>query len=178
MPKPDSNRPQESPTLDLDRATFEAVVKKANGGDQAALGELRRILDDNPLLWRRFGDLQGHAERAWIALASEGDVAVSESIRRDLARMKRELGGEAPAAVERILVDQVASVFLELKYLEELCARVEGGTLGQEALRLKRLESAQRRYHAALKHLMLIRKLIPQGDVEAGLRVLGERKQA
>ena len=64
------------------REDFESLVKKANGGNKAALVELRRVLDDNPHIWRTVGNLGLHARMALARTVAGGDELVYDSLMR------------------------------------------------------------------------------------------------
>ena len=144
-------------------AELRVLVQSAQAGNPAALPHIRKILDDHPEVWRHVGDLATLAERAWIAvLAADHPVAV-ESMKRTVAAMKAELAGEHPTRIERLLVDQVVACWMEVSYLESVSADPGRSSLDQADFRLKRLESAQRRYLTALKTLTTLRTLVPTG---------------
>jgi hypothetical protein len=147
-----------------DLAWFEAVVTKADAGDRAALAALRRTLDANPEVWKKVGDLAGHAEAAWVDLAAGGNRLVAESLRREADRLRDALRGERPTPAERLLADQVVVSYLEVGYLRAQAAASPGATQGQVKAGLKRLESAQRRYLDAVKALETVRKLAGAGS--------------
>ena len=139
------------------------LVQRAQGGDATALPRIRQVLDEYPEVWQRVGDLSALAERAWITvLASDHPLAV-ESMRRTVEEMKADLAGEHPTRLERLLVDQVVACWMEVKYMESVSADPGRGTLEQAAFRLKRLESAQRRFDNAVKSLTTLRTLLPAG---------------
>jgi hypothetical protein len=152
-------RPTEPPLA----ADLRALVQAAQAGDPSALPRIREILDQRPEVWRHVGDLATLAERAWIAvLAADHPVAV-ESMKRTVAEMKAELAGENPTRIERLLVHQVAAYWMEVSYLESAAADPGRSSLEQADFRLKRLESAQRRYFTALKTLTSVRTLALPG---------------
>ena len=62
-----------------------------------------------------------------------------------------------------MMVDQVLANWMETKYLEAADADSGKRSLDQASFRLKRLESAQRRYMNAIKMLTTLRTLIPAG---------------
>ena len=95
-------------------------------------------------------------------MIANNDALVAESMKRTIAEMKAELLGENPATLERMLVNQVISCWLEVKYAESLSAR-EGAVLEQAAFRLKRLESAQ-----IVQTLTTLRKMSPTGLAPSG----------
>jgi hypothetical protein len=140
-------------------AELRVLVQSAQAGNPAALPHIRKILDDHPEVWRHVGDLATLAERAWIAvLAADHPVAV-ESMKRTVAEMKADLAGENPTRIERLLVDQVVACWMEVSYLETVSADPGRSSLEQADFRLKRLESAQRRYMNAMKTLTNVRTL-------------------
>jgi hypothetical protein len=144
-------------------AELRVLVQSAQAGNPAALPHIRRILDEHPEVWRHVGDLATLAERAWIAvLAADHPVAV-ESMKRTVAAMKADLAGENPTRIERLLVDQVVACWMEVNYLETVSAAPGRSSLDQSDFRLKRLESAQRRYLSALRTLTSVRTLALPG---------------
>jgi hypothetical protein len=144
------------------------LVQRAQGGDAGVLPRLRAILDDCPEVWRHLGDLSALAERAWVAVLAGGHPLAAESMRRTVAEMKAELSGERPGRLEKMLVDEVLACWLETKYLEATAAEPGRASVQQAGHRLKRLESAQRRYLNAVKTLTAVRKLIPASAAPAG----------
>jgi hypothetical protein len=156
--------PPAPPTPDF-QALFEQLVRRANAGDAEALARLRHFLDRNPDLCERFGDLTAYAERLWTGLMAGDDQLVRESVKRHLARLKAELAGPSPTALEKLLVDQVVVTWLAAQHGETQAASPGGASLAQAAFRLKRAESAQRRHLAAMKTLALLRAALPAGLV-------------
>src|SRR5262245_39638494 len=159
-PKPESAPSRTQASL-LDR--LHALVARADAGDRRALADLRQMLDENAAIWRYAGDLAALAERAWIALIASGHRLVTESITRQLAAMRAELSGPHPTATETLLVEQVAICWLAMQHAELHAADSGAVSLSQATIKVKRIESAQRRYFAALKLLSLLRARMPQG---------------
>jgi hypothetical protein len=153
------------------RAWLDGLVARANTGDPEAVAELRALLDANPELWRRIGDLGGHAEAAWVGLVARGDRLIAESVRREADRLRAELLGERPSPVERLLADQVVVTHLELRYHQLRAADAPGVTRGQKSAADGRLAGAQRRHLAALRLLAAVRKLLAQPGARSKLRV-------
>ena len=156
---------------DSDWKALNTIVKKANAGDRKALELLRRFLDENPRVWQHLGDLARTAEHAWVQMISNGDKLAAESIHRQLNKLKEDLVGEAPSAVEGMLGDAVMSSWLEVKYLESVSADSPGQTLGQSSMLLKRLESAQKRHLNSIKQIVQVRKLLPKDAPGPELRL-------
>ena len=159
------------------QAILEALVAQANRGDKAALAELRLFLDRHPQVWRACGDLGKCAERAWLGLFSR-EALGAESIRRHIEQLRADLAGFSPTPIEELLVNRVVACYLAVHHAE--LASTEPGTTSpaQVAIRLKRCESAQRRYLAALRMLTLLRATLPQGLMPVtSLRLHGSEQQ-
>jgi len=154
-----------------DWKSLDAIVKAANKGDKTALAKLRQFLDNNPQVWQHVGDLARTAERAWIALVSDGDSLAAQAMQRQLDQLKQELVGESTTVIERMLADTVIATWLELHYLRSVDADTRNRSVTQGSLLMKRLESAQRRHHNAIKQLTQIRKLLPDRHAMPQLKV-------
>jgi hypothetical protein len=141
-----------------------ALVQQAQGGDPTALPRIREILDHHPEVWQHLGDLSALAERAWIAVIAADHPLAVEAMRRSMAELRTDLAGEHPTRLERMMVDQVVACWLEMKYLEGVSAEPGRGSLEQASFRLKRLESAQKRFDGAVKTLTTLRTLLPTGQ--------------
>jgi hypothetical protein len=156
--------PDPTPPVLLTRAqAFEELVRRANEGNAASLDGLREILDKNPAIWRRAGDVSALAERSWTELLANGNKLAEESIRRRLAALKGELAGDHAAPLESLLIDVVGVCWLATNQAEIAAAGPAGGSLQQAQFRLRRAESAQRRLLNAAKTLAMLRALAPRG---------------
>lgn len=161
VPVPEST-PSESSAPVSPSQTFADLVRKASAGDQASLTELRRTLDERPDIWQRVGDVSLLAERAWIDLACSGNSLLEESIRRQLVAMKSEIAGAQPSPIEKILIDLIGVTWLASFHSESATAQPDGSAQ-QATIRLRRAESAQRRFLRAIKTLATLRALVPHG---------------
>lgn len=123
------------------------------------------------------GDLARTAEKAWITLTANGSSLAAEAMQRQLAQLKHELLGESTTVVEKMLADTVVATWLELHYLRSTDADTRNRSVTQGSLMLKRLESAQRRHHNALKELMQIRRLLPDRNALPQLRVFPYKQE-
>ena len=123
-------------------------------GIRVALRPLRRLYGGTP------ANLAQTAEDAWIALLGSKDRLTAEAIRRQLAEIKEQLGGDAPSVIEKMLGDQIVATLLEVQYLELVTADTKERTITQAALLLKRLDLAQRRHANAIRSLVQVRKLL------------------
>lgn len=152
--------PQEPTALERLRA----LVDKAEHQQTDVLPEIQEILDDHPEIWRHFGDLAGHAERAWIRLLAGDSPHVHESLLRAANAMRGELGGATPGPLERLLVERVIASWLQVRYFEIAAAAVEPASepASRQATTIeKRLDGAQKRHLAAIKALADLRRLLP-----------------
>ena len=163
-PRADKKTGATGETVDY-RRLFEELVGRANQGEKLAVTRLRAFLDVNPWLWRRAGDLSAAAERAWIDLVVGADAFKSESVRRRLAELKEQLRGPSPTPLESMLVDLVTASWLAVQHADIALASPAGASLGQAAFRLKRAESAQKRFLTVTKTLATLRALLPEGLV-------------
>jgi hypothetical protein len=161
-------RPQD----EQDRANLMAVVDRANTGDPNAIAELRAILDANPHIWRKLGDMAYHAKTSWISLLSSDNSLLVESLVRETARLRADLVGDGDRPLEKMLIDQIVSIHLEVRYREQRFADHVGLTLKQESLNIKALESAHRRLMQATKTLEQIRSMPKQKASRPSLRVV------
>ena len=158
MSKNNGKKPTpEVPTL----PDFKQLVGQANSGDPIALPRLRRTLDGNPTIWQTVGDPGLVAENSLIELISGGNQLVGESIRRKINELKQDLLPARPTALEKLAVQRVITCWLDCEFTTTKFPEPKGATLGQQRLTLKMKDSANRRYDAAMKSLLLIQKLLP-----------------
>ena len=157
-----SSTPDEQPTPITQAKAFSELVRRSNLGNQQCLEALRAILDQQPGIWQAVGDVSKMAERAWIAVVSPGDKLVEESIQRRLIALKAEMGGVDPNPLEKMLIDLVGVSWLAV-FEAEISAAQSGGSPQQVSIRLRRAESAQKRFLRAIKTLTTVRALLPPG---------------
>jgi hypothetical protein len=142
---------------------LKALAARANSGDPEALVLLRDVLDRLPHIAAFIGDLAKYSETLWIELLAPQDLLLRESIRRRLAQLKRELAGEHPTAIERLLIDNIAACHLAEEHANvQVTVDAPSATA---AFRLKRTESAQKRLMSAIKTLALVRTSMSRGLV-------------
>jgi len=156
--KPEPNAATANAPPPADHATLlRELVARANAGDRDAIARLRRVLDANPDIWKRAGDLAAVAEASWMELISGPDKLMDESVRRQLAAMKHELAGSHPTELERLLIQQITTTWLAVTHAEVQAASTTSVSMGQASFRLKRAESAQKRHLTAMKTLAVLR---------------------
>jgi hypothetical protein len=176
----EGNEPSHS-QIPLTRAhAIRELADRANRGSEEALARLRRLFDDCPEIWEQVGDLARHAELAWLDLVADEDRLIHESVKRHIAKMKDRLAGPHPTPMEQLLVNQAVACYLAVQHAETSLSAPGSCSPAQAAMRLRRAESAQRRYLSTLKTLARLRATVPQGL--APLKPLrlhtGDRQQA
>jgi len=153
--------------LDVCQEDFEELVQLANSGDENALAQLRETLDSQPDIWEHMGDMAKHAQIAMVNLIANGNKVMVESLFRKAAKMKEELLRPSPSKLEELAAERVVACWLEMEYLNTTYPIAEGETLGQANFVLRQKESAERRFHKAVKSLTTLRKLVPSGSSTA-----------
>jgi len=109
-----------------DRGKLMALIDRAQDGDEEALPVLRKVLDEAPEV-ARIVDLARNVERSIIEKMSGSDVFTQEAIPRNLKAMRKEIAGENPSPLERLLAERVAlcwlaATFADVKYARKLKA--------------------------------------------------------
>jgi hypothetical protein len=140
-----------------DERAWTALLARANAGDHQALAALRTALE-RAGLWTVAGDLARLAEATLLAQAG----ALAAPCHEQLARLRRELAGERPTALERLLVERVVLGWLALHVVEVSYAQQlgRGMSAAVDAGYQRRLAAAQGRYLAAIKALAQVRRLL------------------
>ena len=96
-----------------------ALIDRAQEGDKDALPVLRRVLDEAPRI-ARIIDLARDVERSIVKRMSGDDVFPQEAIPRNLKTMRKEIAGEHPSPLERLLAEMITVCWLELQYFQAL----------------------------------------------------------
>lgn len=159
----EGKRPGANPPVPDHAARLRALVEKANAGDRAALADLRATLDAFRAISETCEDLGQVAERLWVDLLVGGDVLARESVRRRLKRLREDLAGPRPGALEALLAEEVGLCYLSTRHAEIAAASPGGASLALAAFRARRLELARRSLVRALKTLGTLRSLRPPG---------------
>jgi hypothetical protein len=156
-----SQPPQEPPV----KRELQALVARAKQGDVTALPGLRAILDAHPEAWETVGDLARFVERAWIDLVAGDDPLVRESMKRQAGALREALAGPHATKAEALLVDLVVNNWLGAQQAEYAQATQTGagGSIMQANYRIRRSESAQRKFLLAMKMLTTLRAVVPEG---------------
>ena len=122
---------------------------------------VRKVLDEAPKV-ARIIDLARNVERSIIKEMSGNDVFTQEAIPRNLKAMRKEIAGENPSPLERLLAERITVCWLELQYFQALYAQNLGElTITQSDYHQRRIDKAHRRYISSIKALAQIRKMGP-----------------
>jgi hypothetical protein len=144
-----------------DKGKLMALIDRAQDGEEEALPILRRVLDEAPRV-ARIIDLARNVERSIIEKMSGNDVFTQEAIPRNLKAMRKEIAGDSPSPLERLLAERITVCWLELQYFEAIYAQNLGElTITQSDYHQRRLDKAHRRYLSSIKALAQIRKMGP-----------------
>ena len=144
-----------------DKGKLMALIDRAQDGDEEALSVLRKVLDEEPRV-ARIVDLARNVERSIIEKMSGNDVFTQEALPCNLKEMRKEIAGENPSPLERLLSERIAVCWLELQYFQAIYSQNMGKlTITQSDYHQRRIDKAHRRYIGSIKALAQIRKLGP-----------------
>lgn len=144
-----------------DKKKLMALIDRAQDGEKGALPVLRKVLDEEPRI-SRFVNLARDVERSIVKKISGDDVFAQEAIPRNLKAMRREIAGENPSPLERLLAERIGVCWLELQYFEAIYAQNMGKlTIAQGDYHQRRIDKAHRRYLSSIKALAQIRRMGP-----------------
>jgi hypothetical protein len=150
--------------LETTNVRFRALLRKAQEGDDEAMAQLRRIMDD-PNGRRWFRDLAGRVRDRLIRAYAGNNPVTCELLEREMRQLRGELLGPAPTAVERLLAERVAIGWLQVHTAEDNL-----GGVGSAAAPFwqDQVDHAQRRFLSALRLLAAVRKL-PRPAVQVNI---------
>src|SRR5215210_2680211 len=158
-----------------------ALIDRGQDGDKEALPVLRRVLDEVPRI-ARFVDLARDVERSIVEKISGNDVFTQETIPRNLKAMRREIAGERPSPLERLLAERITVCWLELQYFQAIYTQNLGKlSITQSDYHQRRIDKAHRRYLSSIKSLAQIRKMGPALQIniaEKQINQVGNRRKA
>ena len=107
------------------------LLKRAAKGDIATLPAIRKLLENQANIDAFGGNLARYAQGHLVGALSGEDLSVREAIHAKLAAMKKELLGENPTPVERLLVERVVACWLSVQDAEIRTASQREMTLKQ-----------------------------------------------
>ena len=141
---------------------LQQLVAKAEKGDTSVLPALREKMDDNPAIWREFGDMAVLLKDNLIAGMVGKDLFLRETMMRSADESVRELAGENPTPLEQLLARRIVIDGLYLHKVEslELHASKEPRYSHDAEASQRRIARAHKRYLHAIKTLAQVRKLL------------------
>ena len=154
-------------------AEINVLLTAASRGDVSVLPQLREFLDKRPDLWRKTGDLAAHAREALTQAACQHDLLGAESMRRRMQELDEQLLAGSVEPLERLLVENCVLCWAALNLAELASVAGEREGVRQGAAVQKKLSQIQGRFHAALKNLATMRKLLAP-RVARPLRVVSD----
>ena len=144
-----------------DKKKLMALVDRAQDGDTEVLPVLRKVLDEEPRI-AGFVNLARDVERAVVKRIAGDDVFTQEAMPRNLKAKRKEIAGENPSPLERLLAERITVCWLELQYFEAIHYQNIGKlTITQGDYHQRRIDKAHRRYLSSIKALAQIRKMVP-----------------
>jgi hypothetical protein len=160
-------------------AALRAISEEAEGGSRNARKRLRRLVrSSSPEVIAEASDIAGRAQWMLVKTISAGEPLMEEALQERMQQMRSEIAGENPTPLEVLLTERVVSGWLLVEVLEGLIAaqyqrdvkahRVAPTYVIQQS---RILESATRRYLAAIKELARVRKLRMGAPVQVNTQV-------
>jgi hypothetical protein len=138
--------------------------KRAAKGDLTARQQLRQLLD-RPDCFQRFHDLASRVRTALSQKFGGDDWFVKQLLERELNRVRAELLGPAPTAIERLLAERIAIGWLEVNATEYRLAFTDPQFRDHWQ---RQVDHAHRRFLSALRLLTAIRRL-PRPAVQVNI---------
>jgi hypothetical protein len=160
---------------------LKVLSEKAQAGDKEARKELRLMVRaSSPEVIGRASDIGRKAGRTLARTAAGGDPLTEEALYAKLDAMRADIAGEDPTPLEVLLTERVVSLWMLTTLLEALLATQYRRDVGDGTERLspsyllqqsRILESANRRYLAAIRELARVRKLEATAPVQVNTQV-------
>jgi hypothetical protein len=154
----------ESPQTEKDKRTAQinALIPKART-DAKAAAQFWELLEADGAQdhFLRSSDIAWQTERSLTELYTGKDDVLSEQMaERRLKLMRRELAGDNPTPLEKLLAQRIALCWFHVNLCElSLAQKGREYSIAQATYHQKRLDSAHKRYLGAIKALAQVRKL-------------------
>jgi hypothetical protein len=100
------------------------------------------------------------ATESLIRAIAGSEKLMTESLCRSCDELRRQLEGPAPTPLEKLAIQRVLAAHLEVELVTVKFPEATGQSLGQQKQVLRCKESAQKRFDAAMKSLLLVRSLL------------------
>ncbi len=162
--------------------TVGELIGLARKGRSDVLPALRRVLD----LWQDYGNIAYQAQSHWLELIAGKDLYFKEAIGLHAATLRAELAGPDASSLEKLQVERIVALNLQVGYFEILVAKYEARATETILDYLhERCAVADRRLQQAMIGLARIRKLLPgmlkidvviSGEVQANINDVSDKK--
>lgn len=152
--------------------SFDELFAAARNGDEQTAKRIRAELDAHPAIMDFFGNPAGIAERILLAGVLGGDIVAREATLKKLKRLRRDLAGDDPSPLDRLLIEAISLAWLALTTAQmEDAAHIQAGVRVRDVL-ARRVAAAARRFDSACLTLAKVRRLT------AGLKLTDEDREA
>jgi hypothetical protein len=136
------------------------LLERAKAGDETVTEQVREMLTICPEFAESLGgDLGQITERLLSTAVAGNDIPFRESIKHKMATLRQDLAGPAATPIETLLIDRIVICWLQVQMADIAQAKEESQTITLEKFQLRRQDSANRRYLAAIRTLATIRKM-------------------
>jgi nucleotide-binding universal stress UspA family protein len=164
---------------------FAELTEQVRAGDVEAQSKLRELFEENPEIYRRYGDLAAAARAAWVEFATMDDTWVAMAVSRQLAELESELARPGATRLERLLAGRVATTQLMAATADVLASTATNGTPAIRREAMERQRTAASMLLSAARSLASCQKLLtpppspldllePQQDREPAQSARGE----
>jgi len=153
---------------------FRDAIARAQDGDSSVLPVIREHLASRPADFWELADYARIVQTEQITAYTGGGLYVREIMDEVVKRLRKDLAGENPSSLERLLVERIISCYLHVNFADsEYSDSVgRGARLEVAEYMQKRLDRTSRRYLQALKALAQVRKMGPAIQINIADRQL------
>ena len=146
------------------------LLERAKEGDETVTEQVREMLTICPEFAETLGgDLAQVTERLLSTAVAGENIPFREAIKHKMKALRQDLAGPAATPIESLLVDRIVICWLQVQMADIAQAKGESQTIALERFQLRRQDSANRRYLAAIRTLATIRKMaLPALQINLG----------
>jgi hypothetical protein len=148
------------------------LVERAASGDPASLRTVQALLAEGKLgqaLVDTVGSPAVWLRQRLISEASGENVFAQEAISRKIDAVQRELEGESPTPIERLLAERATLCWFMANWYESVFTNADGWPEHQAELQQRKIDRAHARFLSAVRTLAQVRKLaVPVLQVNIG----------
>lgn len=150
-----------------DKMTIFQATNKQNPKPED-VKELSKLFDENPHIWQQVGNLAARVKDSIIEMQCGQNHLIIEATKRNVAKMRDQLGWENSSQLEKIIIEQVCLNWLRLNSLELIHEQKtrEPHTFAAGDHWDKLLTQAQKRYLRACESLAKVRKLLAEAELK------------